>query len=324
MPHSLTRRQLLGNATRATALGAFGLLSPSHVATAAKPIATSVLKIGVATLGFPKVTHAALATELSGAGIRLVQLFLAQSDTPFWNYNGRADVSGLTPARCREIASVYRDAGIAIHSLGVYTNLIHPDAMERQANLDHFAAMMDIGGHLGVHTFITEAGHHRDPAGPEPRIAHHFQDTVWPQMIATARQLATLAEQRGATVLFEAFYRGFLASARRLRLFLDEAGSPRLRALLDPANLIEVNDLDEMFQQLGPRIDCLHAKDRTLHVERGVAAGRGSLDYVKFVTLAAQLTPAAPLILEYVGPSDYRAALANLRAVLQQAGVPAV
>jgi sugar phosphate isomerase/epimerase len=99
--------------------------------------------------------------------------------------------------------------------------------------------------------------------------------------------------------------------------------SPRVRALLDPANLIEVNDLEEMFAQLAPWIDCLHAKDRQVHVEKGVPAGQGSLDYVKFVQLVARHTPAAPLILEYVGPADYRAALAHLRRALAQAGLAA-
>ena len=317
MPTKYSRRQLLTGAAQATALGALSLAPLARSAPAPR------LKIGLATLGFPKFTNAALAQELSGAGIRLIQLFLVQSDSNFWKYNDRSDVSSLTPARCREIAARYRDAGIAIHSLGVYTNLIHPDAAERQANLDYFAAMMDIGGHMGVHTFISEAGHHRDPKEPEPRVAHHFQDDVWLQMLATARQLAALADQRRATILLEGFYRGFLASAKRLRMFLEEVNSPRIRALLDPANLIEVNDLDEMFQQLGPWIDCLHAKDRKVHIERGVPAGQGSLDYAKFVTLAARHTPAAPLILEYVGPTDYRAALAHLRAALQQAGLPA-
>jgi sugar phosphate isomerase/epimerase len=87
--------------------------------------------------------------------------------------------------------------------------------------------------------------------------------------------------------------------------------------------LIEVNDLEEMFQQLTPWIDCLHAKDRQVHVEKGVPAGQGSLDYGKFVTLAARHTPSAPLIMEYVGPTDYRAAHAHLRAAIQQAGLQA-
>lgn len=317
-PPALSRRQFLAGTTGATLLASLATGPLARSAPAAPR-----LEIGIATLGFPKLTHAQLATELSAAGIRLVQLFLAQSDTPFWRYNSRADVSSLTPARCREIARVYRDAGIALHSLGVYTNLIHADATERRANLDYFAAMMDLGAAMGIRTFITEAGHHRDPKEPEPRVAHHFQDGVWVQMLDTARQLAGLAEQRGATVLLEGFYRGFLASAKRLRMFLEEVNRPQIRALLDPANLIEVNDLEEMFQQLGPWIDCFHAKDRKVHVERGVPAGQGSLDYVKFVTLAARHRPVAPLILEYVGPNDYRAAVEHLRAAIRQAGLTA-
>ncbi len=310
---------MLVSAAKATAAGALALLP--HIRAAAASAVRPKLKIGLATLGFTDHSNTSLAKELSGAGIRLIQLFLAQTDSKFWNYNGRSDVSSLTPARCKEIATVYRDAGITIHSLGVYTNLIHPNPAEREANLEYFAAMMNLGNEMGVNTFITEAGHYLDPKKPEPRIAYHFQDEVWTQMLGTARQLAALAEKYQAKVLFEPFYRGFLASAKRCRLFLEEVNSPRLRALLDPANLIEVNDLEEMFNQLGPWIDCLHAKDRKLHVERGVPAGQGDLDYVKLVTLAAGRTPAAPLVLEYVGSKDYRSALAHLRGAMRKAGI---
>lgn len=47
----------------------------------------------------------------------------------------------------------------------------------------------------------------------------------------------------------------------------------------------------------------------------------GDLDYRKFVTLAAARTPKAPLILEYVGPKDYEAALAHLRNTIRQLGL---
>jgi sugar phosphate isomerase/epimerase len=181
--------------------------------------------------------------------------------------------------------------------------------------------MMEVGRRMGVRTFITEAGHYQDPRGPEPHVPLFFQDAVWPQTVAAVRELAAQAEEFDAKVLLEPFYRGFLATAKRVRLFLEEVNSPRIRALLDPANLIEVNDLEEMFQQLGPSIDCLHAKDRKLHTDLGVAAGQGDLDYPKFVRLAAQHTPLAPIILEYVGPVDYRQALAHLRRTFLKVGV---
>ena len=300
-----------------------GLAAAASPLRAAEEKAKPGLKIGIATFGFPELTNAALAKELAGAGLRRIQLFLAQADSKFWKYNGRSDVSSLTPARCLEIAAPYRDAGIELHSMGVYTNLIHPDEKERAANLAYFDAMMEVGGRMGVRTFITEAGHYQDPKAPAPAVPLEFQDEVWPRMVATGRELAALAAKHDAKVLFEPFYRGFLASAKRLRMFLEELNSPRMRALLDAANLIEVNDVDEMFQQLTPWIDCIHAKDRKLHTDRGVAAGKGDLDYRRFVTLAAQRTPGVPLVLEYVGAADYRAALDHLRNTLRETGIEA-
>jgi sugar phosphate isomerase/epimerase len=175
---------------------------------------------------------------------------------------------------------------------------------------------------MGVRTCVTEAGHYHDAKGPAPAVPLEFQDAVWPRMVATAKRLAALAERHDAKVLLEPFFRGFLASAKRLRLFVEEVGSPRVRVLLDPANLIEVNDLDEMFQQLAPWIDCLHAKDRKHHTDRGVAAGQGDVDYRRFVALAAARTPAAPLILEYVGPGDYQSAREHLLGAMRAEGIP--
>jgi sugar phosphate isomerase/epimerase len=281
----------------------------------------TALTVGVATTGFRTYTNAQLAEELAGQGIDTVQLFLTQTDSNYWRYNGRNDLSDLTAERCRQIADTYRSAGLSIHSIGVYTNLIHPDPAERKANLAYFEAMMRVGASMGVRAFVTEAGHYYHPEEPAPRVEHHFQEEVWKAMLATGKQLAALAERYDATVMFEPYFRHFFASAKRTRVYIEEMGSPRLRVLLDPANLLELNDLEEMFDQLAPYVDCLHAKDRKLHVERGVPAGQGDLDYVKFVTLAARRTPKAPLVLEYVGPDDYRQALAHLDRAIERAGL---
>lgn len=289
-------------------------------AIAAPGIAGNSVTIGMATTEFRDYTNARLAKELSGQGIRTIQLFFTQSDSNYWKYGGRSDLPGLTPERAREIAGTYRSAGISIHSMGVYTTLIHPDAEERKANLAYFEAMMKVGGHMGVRTFVSEAGHYRPP-GPAPAIPFDYQDEVWKSTIATVKELARIAEAHDATVLLEPIYRSIFASAKRTRVFLEEVASPRIRALLDPANLLEANDLEEMFNQLQPWIGCLHAKDRKLHVTAGVPAGQGDLDYVKFVTLAARHTPGVPLILEYAGSKNYRQALAHLRATIKKAGL---
>jgi sugar phosphate isomerase/epimerase len=312
--HRFSRREVL----RAAAGTALAVRACSAMLAGAKR--PRAVTIGMATTEFRKHTNSQLAKELHQEGIRTIQLFLTQTDSNYWKYNGRSDLAGLTTGRAAEIAATYRSAGIAIHSIGVYTNLIHPDEAERRANLAYFEAMMKLGSHMGVGTFITEAGHYR-PKGPEPGEPHHWQEQVWRTMVATGKELARLADSHEATVLFEPYFQGFLASAKRTRMFLEEVGSPRIGALLDPANLLEVNDLEEMFNQLQPWIRCFHAKDRKLHVVKGVAAGQGDLDYRKFVSLAAERKPTAPLILEYVGADNFRQALAHLRTAIRQAGL---
>lgn len=292
----------------------------SLAATLPLGAAGPAVTIGMATTEFRRHSNAQLSRELGEQGIRTIQLFLTQTDSNYWKYNGRSDLAGLTRERAMEIAGIYRSAGHSIHSIGVYTNLIHPDEAERKASLAYFDAMMKAGGYMGVRAFITEAGHYR-PQGTEPPIPYHWQEEVWRKMVATGKELARMADAHSATVLLEPYFQGFLATAKRTRMFLEEVGSARIRVLLDPANLLEVNDLEEMFNQLGPYIDCFHAKDRKLHVTRGVGAGAGDLDYRKFVSLAAQRKPSAPLILEYVGADTYKKALAHLRQTMRAAGV---
>jgi sugar phosphate isomerase/epimerase len=322
MQRKMERRDFLKGsiaAGAAAALGASCAACASRGATGDHGAAPR-LRLGVSTLGFDKHTNADLARELAAERVRLVQLFLSQTDSRFWKYNGYSDVSSLTPERCRAIAGAYRSSGIEIHSIGVYTNLIHPQEGERRAAMAYFEAMMKAGAEMGVRTFVTEAGHYHGRE-PEPPVPLHFQESVWAQMVSTFKALAETAGRYDATVLLEPFFRGFLATAKRMRVFLEEVNSPRIKALLDPANLLEVNDLNEMFDQLGPRIECLHAKDRKLHVDRGVPAGQGDLDYDRFLKLASERTPSAPLVLEYVGPKDYRETLAHVRAAMKRAGI---
>jgi len=273
--------------------------------------------VGVSTLGFNTLTNAELAQELKANNITTIQLFLSQKDSNYWVYNGRNDVSAMDEQRCKDIADTYRNAGINIHSIGVYTNMIHGDEAERKANLAYFEDMFRIGANMGVKTFITEAGHY-EPDGDAHGVPHYLKEEVWKQMVETGKTLATIAEQYDATVLYEPFYRGFLATAKRVRLFIEDIGSPRARVLLDPANLIEFNDIEEMFAQLAPYIDCMHAKDRKLHVDAGVAAGQGDVNYDTFVAQAAKYVPHAPFILEYVGPDDYKQALKVLQDAIDK------
>ena len=310
MPRLITRRSSLA------ALAA----SETALALQERGGSSRTVPIGVATTDFRDQTNQSLAEELKSQRVRRIQLFFTQKDSNYWKYGAYSDLNGMTPERAGEIASTYRAAGITIDALGVYATLIHPDPAERKAHLAYFEAMMKLGDHMGVRVFLSEMGHYAPP-GPTPAVSYDWQDEVWTTAVSTGKELARVAEANNATVLLEPIYRSLLASAKRTRLFLEEVGSPRVKAQLDPANLLEVNDLEEMFAQLKPWIGGIHAKDRKLHVTKGVAAGQGDLDYRKFVTLSAQHAPGIPLTVEYAGTDTYRQALDHLRAALREAGL---
>jgi sugar phosphate isomerase/epimerase len=305
----ITRRLSLASLAAGAALGQ----SKRRAAARSVPV-------GVATTDFRDQTNQSLAEELKSQRIRRIQLFFTQKDSNYWRYGQRSDLKGMTPERAREIAAIYRAAGITIDALGVYPTLIHPDPAERKANLAYFEAMMKLGEHMGVRHFLSEMGHYHPP-GPAPAVPFDWQDGVWTSTVAMGKELAQVAAANNATVLLEPIYRSLLASAKRARIYLEEVGSQHVRAQLDPANLLEVNDLEEMFQQLKPWIGGIHAKDRKLHVTQGVAAGQGDLNYRRFVTLAVQYAPGIPLTIEYAGTKNYRQALEHLRTNLREAGI---
>ncbi len=86
--------------------------------------------------------------------------------------------------------------------------------------------------------------------------------------------------------------------------------------MLDPANLLANNSLDEMFDQLTPFVAGIHAKDRKIGVHRGVPAGEGDLDYARFVQLCQERLPGMPVIIEYVTEDNYLQARDHLLSFL--------
>jgi len=119
-----------------------------------------------------------------------------------------------------------------------------------------------------------------------------------------------------------------VASARKARRLLDELKSPRLKIVMDAANLFRVEDLprmkgilDEAFDLLGGDIVLAHAKDVQAAGElRHVAAGKGSLDYDHYLSLLNVCGFAGPLILHELQESEVAGSVGFLREKLKVAG----
>lgn len=275
----------------------------------------SPMKLGLATNGFNSLTNDEMAQLAADAKLDCVQLFFTQKDSNYWKYNRPVDVSAVTEAECHRIAKAYRSRGLEIQALGVYANLIEPDEAEREKNFLYFADMMRIAKTMNVRMLLSECGSIIVP-GKGRDLSASLDERTWPRLVEMTRKLIPLAEKHNVTIAIESYFQDLLGSATAVRYFMEEINHPCVRALLDPANLLPHNTLEEMFNALAPYIVAMHAKDRKLHITPGVAAGKGDLDYRKYIALARKHCPNLPLVLEYVSPQSYQAALAHVRSFL--------
>jgi hypothetical protein len=89
----------------------------------------------------------------------------------------------------------------------------------------------------------------------------------WQTLIQAMRAAVEIADRHEVTLAFEPERNNVVDSVARARMLLDTIGSPWLKVVIDPANLMKADDqprfveiLDEAFEWLGPDLVLAHAK----------------------------------------------------------------
>jgi sugar phosphate isomerase/epimerase len=201
---------------------------------------------------------------------------------------GASMPEAITEAECGEIAAASRKSGVAIAAISGTYNMIHPDAALRADGLARLATLIRAAPLMGIPlvTLCTGTRH------PTDQWAHHPDNAgpaAWHDLIVEMVKAVSLAEECGVDLGIEPELANVVASARLARRLIDTIGSPRIRIVLDPANLFETASVAETraivaaaVDMLGDRIVMAHAKDR--RADGGVAAaGSGIIDFKHFV-----------------------------------------
>ena len=95
-----------------------------------------------------------------------------------------------------------------------------------------------------------------------------------------------------------------IPSAKRAKDIINQIGHPRLKILLDPANLIANSSEEDMYFYLSDRVAYFHGKDRMVNDVKGRVVGDGEIDWVKFLKLYHEKNEGAAFILEYVNKDN--------------------
>jgi len=142
--------------------------------------------------------------------------------------------------------------------------------------------------------------------------------------VQSSRRAVEIAERHDVTLGIEPEVSNVVDSAAKARRLLDAIGSPRVRIVMDGANLFHAGQLarmheilDEAFDLLGPDIALGHAKDLDRDGEAGqVAAGKGLLDYDHYLALFHKVGFRGPLILHSLEEADVPGSVSMLQGKL--------
>ena len=253
------------------------------------------MHVGIVTRSFPEMTNEQAAAFMARTGFTVTELCLSQTDSKYWTYNGMSDLSDLSEARVSEIADIYRRHGITVHALGVFTNLIEEDEARRQDILAYFERHMQYARAAGIPIVSTECGF--DPASRGVRA--DVYEARFNRLLDSLRWLCGKAEQYDLTVALEPCVIDIVPSAKRMLDTISQVGSPRLKVLLDPANLIANSSERDMFAYLGPHVAYFHGKDRKVNDAKGRNIGEGEIDWPLFFSLLHKTHEDVPFIIEY-------------------------
>jgi sugar phosphate isomerase/epimerase len=210
----------------------------------------------------------------------------------------------IDPALTKRVRKAAAEHRLAIAGVSATFNMIHPDAARRKDGLHKLGVMAGACEHLGT-SLMTLCTGTRDP---EDMWRHHPQNDspeAWHDLVVSMTKALTIADKHGLTLGIEPETGNVVSSARHARRLLDELRSPRLKIVIDPANLFRPGDLprmeeilDEAFDLLGADLVMAHAKELASddHADSR-ALGTGVLDWDRYLALLRKVKFDGPLIL---------------------------
>lgn len=271
------------------------------------------MQIGIMSRTFSRPSLEEELDAVADHGLNCMQLDLSSAGLPSLpNHIDEADCDRIRKAMSARKISM---AGVN----GMY-NMIHPDAKQRERGLKKLGVLAPACERLGTSVIVLCTGSRNTQMMWLP---HPDNDTpeAWDDLTASMEQALQIAEKHKITLAFEPEVSNVVDSAKKSRRILDEMRSPYLKVAMDGANIFHSGELprmteilDEAFELLGEDIVIAHAKDLDHDGAAGhLAAGKGLLDYDRYLSLLENLGIDVPLILHGLGEPEVDECIAFLR-----------
>lgn len=224
----------------------------------------------------------------------------------------------IDDAVCSKIHQAFKTRDLTMVGVNAFFNMIHPDPQHRETGLKNLDVLAAACEKLGTSVIALATGsRHKVMWFP-----HQDNDTpeAWKDLLDCMGRAVEIAEKHNVTLAFEPEMANVCHSAQKARQLLDEISSPNLKIVMDGANIFHTGELqrmaeilDEAFSLLGDDIVFAHGKDLDKDGAAGqLPAGKGALDYSRYLSLINNLDPNMPVILHGLKDDDVAACVAFL------------
>jgi sugar phosphate isomerase/epimerase len=277
------------------------------------------MRLGVFSKTFEGREPDGVLAQVSRAGFSATQYNMACSGLP-------SMPDAIDPAVSALVALAAAKHSVQIVAVSGTYNMIHPDLAVRQAGHKRLETLAVACASLGA-PLITLCTGTRDAVDMWRKHAENDSSDAWRDLLTSMETAIAIADRYHILLGIEPELANVVDSASRARNLIDQLGSPRLRIVLDPANLFEVATLGEQQRIVAAAIDLLadrivmgHAKDR-LADGRFAAAGSGVLDYAHYVSTLKTAGFSGPLITHGLSAAEAAGVGYFLKRVLADAGI---
>ncbi len=279
------------------------------------------MRIGIFAKTFSRPSLESVLDAVAGHGLPETQLNMSVAGLP-------SMPDEIAPALADRVREAAAERNVTLSAVSGTFNMAHPDEGVRRDGLRRLGVIAGACGRLGT-SKITLCSGTRDPEDMWRRHPDNETPEAWQDMLDTMQMALETAEESGVTLAFEPETGNVVDSAQKGRRLLDEVRSPRLKVVMDAANLFDAQYparrlsrseelLYEAFELLGSDIVLAHAKDVKASGEI-LAAGKGDLDYDLYLEHLIEAGYHGPLILHGLDEEEVRASTAFLRGKLANA-----
>ena len=214
------------------------------------------------------------------------------------------DAAALNEGLACYTKRVFQEQKLDIAVLGCYLNLAHPDPAELAKIRSKYFGHLRVAALAGCSVVGTETG------APNPQYkldANTHSQEALDTFIRNLAEVVERAEHWGVSMAIEPVWNHIVYNADRAVEVLKAIQSPNLRIILDPVNLLCMENADnreaifqDAFEKLCDHIAVVHLKDFVRRDGKlvSVAAGTGEMNYENILRFVKARKPFIQATLE--------------------------